>query len=161
VTAPILPVYSPPEEVFVRGEGLRLWTDDGTEYLDFIAGIAVNCLGHAHPKLVAALTEQAGKLWHLSNMFRGENQEKLAQAYVDATFADYVFFTNSGTEAVEGVLKAMRKFHSAGGAPERVDVITFSGSFHGRSYGGINAAGNPAYLRSQAAGLRQHPVCRS
>jgi len=142
----ILPVYAPPEEKFVRGEGVWLTSDKGERYLDFIAGIAVNALGHAHPKLVAALTQQAGKLWHLSNMFRIEGQERLSDRYCANSFADVVFFTNSGTEAIEGCLKLARKFHSANGAPERIDIIGFDGSFHGRSYGGINAAGNPGYL---------------
>ncbi len=149
MTAPashLLPVYAPPEEVFVRGEGVWLETDKGERYLDFIAGIAVNCLGHAHPKLVAALTDQAGKLWHLSNMFRVAGQERLSEKYCANSFADVVFFTNSGTEAIEGCLKLTRKFHSANGAPERIDIIGFKGAFHGRSYGGINAAGNPSYL---------------
>ena len=149
MTAPashLLPVYAPPEEVFVRGEGVWLETDKGERYLDFIAGIAVNCLGHAHPKLVAALTDQAGKLWHLSNMFRVAGQERLSEKYCANSFADVVFFTNSGTEAIEGCLKLARKFHSANGAPERIDIIGFKGAFHGRSYGGINAAGNPSYL---------------
>jgi acetylornithine/N-succinyldiaminopimelate aminotransferase len=142
----ILPVYSPPEEVFVRGEGMHLFTAAGDRYLDFIAGIAVNAFGHAHPRLVAALTAQAGKLWHLSNMFRIEGQEPLAAKYCAHSFADVVFFTNSGTEAIEGCLKMARKYHSAKGNPERIDVIGFNGSFHGRSYGGINAAGNPSYV---------------
>jgi acetylornithine/N-succinyldiaminopimelate aminotransferase len=142
----ILPVYAPPEEKFVRGEGVWLTSDKGDRYLDFIAGIAVNALGHAHPKLVAALTEQAGKLWHLSNMFRVEGQERLSDKYCAHSFADLVFFTNSGTEAIEGCLKLARKFHSANGEPERIDIIGFEGAFHGRSYGGINAAGNPGYL---------------
>jgi acetylornithine/N-succinyldiaminopimelate aminotransferase len=145
-SSPILPVYSPPEQVFVRGEGVHLYSKTGDRYLDFIAGIAVNAFGHANPRLVAALTEQAGKLWHLSNMFRVEGQEKLAARYVADTFADVVFFTNSGTEAIEGCLKMARKYHSAKGQPERIDIIGFSGSFHGRSYGGINAAGNPSYV---------------
>ncbi len=142
----ILPVYSPPEEVFVRGEGAWLYTDRGERYLDFIAGIAVNALGHAHPALAAALSEQAGKLWHLSNMFRVEGQERLAAKYVASSFADVVFFTNSGTEAIEGALKTARKYHHANGQPERIDIIGFSGSFHGRSYAAINASGNPSYL---------------
>ncbi|MBI1187912.1 MAG: acetylornithine/succinylornithine family transaminase [Alphaproteobacteria bacterium] len=142
----ILPVYSPPEEVFVRGEGVWLTTDTGERYLDFIAGIAVNALGHAHPKLVGALTEQAGKLWHLSNMFRVAGQERLSDKYCVSSFAEVVFFTNSGTEAIEGLLKIARKYHSAGGQPERIDIIGFKGAFHGRSYGGINAAGNPNYV---------------
>jgi acetylornithine/N-succinyldiaminopimelate aminotransferase len=142
----ILPVYGPPEQVFERGEGAYLWTDKGEKYLDFIAGIAVNALGHAPPKLVAALKAQADKLWHLSNMFRVAGQEELAAKYVETTFADYVFFTNSGTEAIEGALKMARKFHSANGNPERVDIIGFQGAFHGRSYAAINAAGNPNYV---------------
>lgn len=146
VTSPLLPVYSPPQELFVRGAGAWLYTADGARALDFISGIAVNALGHAHPKLVAALTEQAQKLWHLSNMFRVEGQEKLAAAYVEKTFADVVFFTNSGTEAVECALKMARRYHYANGEPERIEVIGFSGSFHGRSYAAVNASGNPTYL---------------
>jgi acetylornithine/N-succinyldiaminopimelate aminotransferase len=142
----ILPVYSPPEQSFVRGEGVWLFDDRGERYLDFIAGIAVNCLGHAHPKLVAALTEQANKLWHTSNMFKVAGQETLADKYCAASFADVVFFTNSGTEAIEGALKLARKYHSANGEPERIDIIGFHGAFHGRSYAGINAAGNPSYV---------------
>ncbi|MGE0829391.1 MAG: aspartate aminotransferase family protein [Hyphomonadaceae bacterium] len=142
----LLQVYSPPEEVFVRGQGVWLETEKGDRYLDFIAGIAVNALGHAHPKLVAALTDQAGKLWHLSNMFRIAGQERLSAKYCANSFADVVFFTNSGTEAIEGALKMARKYHSANGQPERIDIIGFQGAFHGRSYGGINAAGNPSYL---------------
>jgi acetylornithine/N-succinyldiaminopimelate aminotransferase len=144
--SPLLPVYAPPAERFVRGEGVWLFTDAGDKYLDFIAGIAVNALGHAHPSLVAALTEQAGKLWHLSNMFRIDGQERLAAKYVASSFADVVFFTNSGTEAIEGALKMARKFQSAAGRPERIDIIGFSGAFHGRTYAAINAAGNPSYL---------------
>ncbi len=144
--SPLLPVYAPPEQVFVRGEGVYLYAKTGERYLDFIAGIAVNAFGHAHPKLVAALTEQAGKLWHLSNMFRIEGQERLAAKYVASSFADVVFFTNSGTEAIEGALKMARKYHSANGQPERIDIIGFQGAFHGRSYAAINAAGNPAYI---------------
>jgi acetylornithine/N-succinyldiaminopimelate aminotransferase len=145
-TSPLLQVYSPPEERFVRGQGCWIETDKGERYLDFIAGIAVNALGHAHPKLVAALTEQAGKLWHTSNMFLVEGQERLAAKYVANSFAEVVFFTNSGTEAIEGCLKLARKYHTAGNAPERVDIIGFKGAFHGRSYAAINAAGNPSYV---------------
>lgn len=142
----ILPVYSPPEQNFVRGEGCWVWDDKGDKYLDCIAGIAVNALGHAPPVLVKALTEQAGKLWHTSNMFKVKGQEELAAKYVRDCFADVVFFTNSGTEAIEGALKTARKYHTANGNPERVDVIGFQGSFHGRSYAAINASGNPSYL---------------
>lgn len=143
----ILPVFNRPEELFVRGEGVRLYTDKGEAYLDFIAGIAVNSLGHANPKLIKALTEQAGKVWHLSNMFRIEGYEKLAARYVETSFADFAFFTNSGTEAVEGALKMARAYHFENGAPERIDIIGFTGSFHGRTYAAINASGNAAYLK--------------
>jgi acetylornithine/N-succinyldiaminopimelate aminotransferase len=142
----ILPVYAPPEQNFVRGEGCWIWDDKGDKYLDCIAGIAVNALGHASPVLVKALTEQAGKLWHTSNMFKVKGQEELAAKYTRDCFADVVFFTNSGTEAIEGSLKTARKYHTANGNPERVDIIGFQGSFHGRSYAAINASGNPSYL---------------
>jgi acetylornithine/N-succinyldiaminopimelate aminotransferase len=142
----ILPVYSPPEQVFVRGEGCWIWDDKGEKYLDCIAGIAVNAFGHAPPFLVKALTEQAGKLWHTSNMFKIKGQEELAAKYTRDSFADVVFFTNSGTEAIEGAIKTARKYHTANGNPERVDIIGFQGSFHGRSYAAINASGNPSYL---------------
>jgi acetylornithine/N-succinyldiaminopimelate aminotransferase len=142
----ILPVYSPPEQVFVRGEGCWIWDEKGDKYLDCIAGIAVNAFGHAPPFLVQTLTEQAGKLWHTSNMFKIKGQEELAAKYTRDSFADVVFFTNSGTEAIEGSLKTARKYHAANGNPERIDIIGFQGSFHGRSYAAINASGNPSYL---------------
>ncbi len=142
----ILPVYRPPEEVFVQGDGAYLFTEDGRRYLDFIAGIAVTALGHAHPALVEAVRDQAGKLWHTSNMFRIKGQEELADKICRDTFAERVFFTNSGTEAVECAMKAARKFHWAKGDAERIDIITFTGAFHGRSIGAINAGGNPKYL---------------
>jgi acetylornithine/N-succinyldiaminopimelate aminotransferase len=142
----ILPVYSPPEQIFVRGEGCWIWDDRGDKYLDCIAGIAVNALGHAPPVLQKALTEQAAKLWHTSNMFKVKGQEDLAAKYVRDCFADVVFFTNSGTEAIEGSLKTARKYHTANGNPERIDIIGFEGSFHGRSYAAINASGNPNYV---------------
>ncbi len=142
----ILPVYAPPEQIFVRGEGCWIWDDKGEKYLDCIAGIAVNAFGHAPPFLVKVLTEQAGKLWHTSNMFKIKGQEDLAAKYTRDSFADVVFFTNSGTEAIEGALKTARKYHTANGNPERVDIIGFQGSFHGRSYAAINASGNPSYL---------------
>lgn len=144
--APLMDTYNPPDLVFERGEGVRLTTTDGDTYLDFIAGISVNALGHSHPALVAALTEQAGKLWHLSNMYKVPGQTELAAAYCADTFADRVFFTNSGTEAIECALKMARRYHFANGAPERIKIIGFSGAFHGRSYGAINAGGNPKYL---------------
>ena len=144
--SPLLQVYSPPEQVFVRGEGCWIWDENGDKYLDCIAGIAVNAFGHAPPFLVKALTDQAGKLWHTSNMFKVRGQETLAAKYVANSFAEVVFFTNSGTEAIEGSLKLTRKYHSANGHPERIDIIGFQGAFHGRSYAAINAAGNPSYV---------------
>jgi acetylornithine/N-succinyldiaminopimelate aminotransferase len=143
---PLLPIYSPSPANFVQGRGARLTADDGKTYLDFIAGIAVNALGHCHPKLVAALKDQADKLWQVSNLYQTDLQRSLAQRYVDLTFADYVYFANSGTEAVEAALKIARKHFSHKGENERIDVIGFEGAFHGRTYGAINAAGNPNYV---------------
>jgi acetylornithine/N-succinyldiaminopimelate aminotransferase len=141
----ILPVYGPSPVVFERGEGVRLYDDKGKAYLDFIAGIAVNSLGHAHPALVKALNEQAGKLWHLSNMYRIPGQERLAQRYCELTFADKVFFTNSGTEAIEASIKIARRYHWSKGNAERITILSFTGSFHGRTYAGINAGGQDKY----------------
>lgn len=149
----IMPVYAPPPVAFERGEGVRLFSEDGETYLDFIAGIAVNALGHSHPAMVSALKEQAGKLWHTSNMFRVPAGEQLAEKMCRDTFADRVFFTNSGTEAVECAIKAARKYHWANGNSERIDIITFEGAFHGRSLGAINAGGNPKYLEGFGPGL--------
>ncbi|WP_292260230.1 aspartate aminotransferase family protein [Brevundimonas sp.] len=128
-----------------RGQGARLWGRDGTEYLDCVMGISTNALGHANPVLVQAVKDQAEKLWHVSNIFRIPGQEALADALCDKSFADVVFFTNSGTEAVECALKTARKHHVANGQPERIDIYGFDGSFHGRTYGAINAAANPNY----------------
>ena len=142
----IMAVYAPPPEAFVRGEGMRMMTEAGDRYLDFISGIAVNSLGHGHPHLVEALKAQTEKLWHTSNMFRVPEGERLAERYCADTFADRVFFTNSGTEAVECALKTARKYHWARGDADRIEFITFTGAFHGRSLGAINAGGNPNYL---------------
>ncbi len=128
-----------------RGRGARLWATDGTEYLDCVAGISTNGLGHAHPALVEAVKAQAEKLWHVSNIFRIPGQEALADMLCEKSFADVVFFTNSGTEAVECAIKTARKHFSAKGQPERIDIYGFDGSFHGRTYGAINAAANPSY----------------
>jgi acetylornithine/N-succinyldiaminopimelate aminotransferase len=141
----LLGVYARAPLAFERGAGAWLYTAEGEAYLDCLAGIAVTGLGHAHPKLVAALKEQGEKLWHVSNIFRIPGQEALAGKLCAATFADVVFFTNSGTEAVECALKMARKFHWAAGAPERIEVIGFEGAFHGRSYAAVFAAGNPHY----------------
>ncbi len=128
-----------------RGLGARLWSTDGTEYLDCVAGISTNGLGHANPILVQAVKDQAEKLWHVSNIFRIPGQEALADMLCAHSFADVVFFTNSGTEAVECAIKTARKFHSAAGDADRIDIYGFDGSFHGRTYGAINAAANPSY----------------
>lgn len=126
---------------FVRGEGCWLIDESGERYLDAGAGIAVSILGHAHPALVAALSEQASKLWHTSNLYRIPNQERLADLLVERTFADTVFFTNSGTEATEAAVKMARKFWHHRGAPEKNEIITLNGSFHGRTLAMISAAG--------------------
>jgi acetylornithine/N-succinyldiaminopimelate aminotransferase len=139
-------VYSRTPLAFERGEGARLYTADGEAYLDCLAGIAVNALGHANPKLVQALKDQADKLWHVSNIFTIPGQEALAKALTDATFADVVFFTNSGTEAIECAIKTARKHHWAKGQAERIDIIGFDGSFHGRTIAAVNASGNESYL---------------
>ncbi len=128
-----------------RGQGARLWSTDGTEYLDCVMGISTNALGHANPILVQAVKDQAEKLWHVSNIFKIPGQEALADALCEKSFADVVFFTNSGTEAVECAIKTARRYHFANGQPERIDIYGFDGSFHGRTYGAINAAANPSY----------------
>jgi acetylornithine/N-succinyldiaminopimelate aminotransferase len=142
----LLGVYNRAPLAFERGEGSRLWSTEGEAYLDCVAGIATDALGHAHPVLVAAIEAQAKKLWHVSNIYRIPEQEALADRLCGATFADVVFFGNSGSEAIECALKMARKYHSANGNPERVDIIGFDGSFHGRTYAAINAAGNPSYV---------------
>ena len=137
----ILPTYNRAPLSFVSGSGSWLTTDDGRRFLDLGAGIAVNSLGHAHPELVVALTAQARQLWHTSNLYHIPAQQKLADQLVDLTFADTVFFTNSGTESCELAVKMARKHFYDKGQPERVKIITFAGSFHGRSSAGIAAAG--------------------
>lgn len=142
----ILPTYNRAPLTFVKGEGAWLIEADGRRFLDLGAGIAVNALGHAHPKLVAALTEQAGALWHTSNLYQIPAQQKLADLLVEHTFADTVFFTNSGTEACELAVKMARKYWFDKGE-ERSEIITFDGSFHGRSSAGIAAAGSENMTR--------------
>jgi acetylornithine/N-succinyldiaminopimelate aminotransferase len=138
--------YARQDIVFARGEGCWLIADSGERYLDFGSGVAVNALGHAHPRLVAALTEQAQKLWHTSNLYRVAGQEKLAERLVAATFADKVFFCNSGAEACEGAIKAARRYHFVAGHPERWRIVACHGAFHGRTLTTLAAAGNPRYL---------------
>ncbi len=142
----ILPTYARSALVFERGEGAWLETTDGRRVLDFGAGIAVNALGHAHPHLVEALTTQAGKVWHISNLYQNPDGERLAKRLTDATFADLVFFSNSGAEALEASFKMARKYHSANGQPERFGIITFEGAFHGRTLATIAAGGQKKYL---------------
>jgi len=142
----VMGTYARQNIVFARGEGSWLETENGERYLDFGSGVAVNALGHAHPRLVAALTAQAGKLWHTSNLYRVGGQEKLAERLVEATFADKVFFCNSGAEACEGAIKAARRYHFVSGQPERWRIITCTGAFHGRTLATLAAAGNPKYL---------------
>jgi len=143
----VLPTYNRAPLAFVRGAGSWLETADGSRYLDLGAGIAVNALGHAHPALVQALTDQAARLWHVSNVYTIPEQERLADLLVAATFADRVFFTNSGTEAAELAIKMARKFHHDGGQPDRTQIIAFEGAFHGRSTGAIAAAGSEKLVR--------------
>ncbi|TCO73960.1 aspartate aminotransferase family protein [Rhodovulum euryhalinum] len=138
----VLPTYNRAPLEFERGEGTWLIATDGSRYLDMGAGIGVNALGHAHPALVAALGAQAGKLWHLSNLYRIPEQQALADALVEKTFADTVFFTNSGTESCELAVKMARKYWYDKGQPDRVNIVTFSGAFHGRSSAAIAAAGS-------------------
>ena len=143
----ILPTYNRAPLNFVKGEGSWLIEADGRRFLDLGAGIAVNCLGHAAPALVEALTTQAGQLWHTSNLYGIPNQQRLADLLVDHSFADTVFFTNSGTESCELAVKMGRKYFFEKGQPERVEIIAFEGSFHGRSSAGIAAAGAEKMVR--------------
>ena len=140
--ASVLPTYARAPLNFVKGEGTWLIEADGRRFLDLGAGIAVNALGHAHPELVKALSDQAQNLWHVSNLYEIPNQQHLADQLVSLTFADTVFFTNSGTESCELAVKMARKYWYEKGQPERVEIITFEGSFHGRSSAGIAAAGS-------------------
>lgn len=145
--ASVLPTYNRAPIAFVRGQGSWLEAEDGSRYLDLGAGIAVNALGHANPDLVATLTEQAGKLWHVSNLYRIPEQQRLADLLVEHTFADTVFFTNSGTEAAELAVKMARKYWYEKGAPDRVEILAFEGAFHGRSSAAIAAAGSEKMTR--------------
>jgi acetylornithine/N-succinyldiaminopimelate aminotransferase len=145
---------------FERGEGSWLVGNDGQRYLDFGAGIAVNSLGYSHPHLVTALVEQAGKFWHLSNLYEIPEQTRLAERLVAATFADKVFFTNSGAEAIEGAIKTARRYQYVNGHPERFRTITFEGAFHGRTLAAIAAGGQAKYLEGfgpKAEGFDQVP----
>jgi acetylornithine/N-succinyldiaminopimelate aminotransferase len=141
-----MPTYARADLAFERGEGAWLIATDGERYLDFASGVAVNVLGHGHPHLVAALTEQASKLWHVSNLYRMPEGERLAARLCAETFADTVFFGNSGAEAIEGAIKVARKYHSANEQPERFRIITFEGAFHGRTLATLAAGGQKKHL---------------
>lgn len=147
---PVLPTYNRAQVSFVRGEGARVFTEDGTAFLDFGAGVAVTSCGHAHPHLVKALTEQAQKIWHTSNIYQMPGQEKLARRLIESTFAETVFFCNSGAEALECSIKMARRYHFVNGAPERNQIITFEGAFHGRTLATISAGGQEKYLEGFA-----------
>jgi len=153
VITAVMPTYARIDLEFERGEGCWLVTTDGRRFLDFTAGIAVNVLGHAHPHLVAALEKQAQKLWHISNLFRIPGGERLAQRLTDATFADTVFFTNSGAEAIECAVKMVRRYQYVSGQPEKNRIIAFEGAFHGRTLATIAAGGNPKYLEGFAPSM--------
>jgi acetylornithine/N-succinyldiaminopimelate aminotransferase len=145
-TSHLLPVFARVDLGFERGEGAWLIATNGERYLDFTSGVAVNALGHAHPHLVAALQQQATKLWHMSNLFKSPDGERLAARLCESSFADFVFFANSGAEAMECAIKITRKYHAAKGHPERYRIITFEGAFHGRTLATLAATGSPKYL---------------
>ncbi len=158
--AAVMGTYARQDVVFERGEGAWLYTEAGDKYLDFGSGVAVNALGHAHPRLVAALTAQASKLWHTSNLYRVEGQEHVATKLTRLTFADQAFFCNSGAEACEGAIKIARRYHHVSGHPEKQRIITFQGAFHGRTLATLAAGGNEKYLEGfgpKADGFDQVP----
>ncbi|MGB3812974.1 MAG: aspartate aminotransferase family protein [Shinella sp.] len=144
--APLYETYMRAPIRFTRGEGVWLIAEDGERYLDFAAGVAVNSLGHAHPHLVAALKDQADKVWHLSNLYEVPGQESLGRRLTEATFADKVFFTNSGAEALECAIKTARRYHFARGHAGKFHIITFEGAFHGRTIATIAAGGQEKYI---------------
>ena len=142
----MMPTYNRADLAFERGEGATVWTDAGRRFLDFGSGIATSSLGHGHPHLVKAIAEQAAKVMHVSNLYRVPQAEKLAARHVAASFADSVFFCNSGAEANEGMVKAVRKYHAENGHPEKFRMICFEGAFHGRTLAMLSATGNEKYL---------------
>jgi acetylornithine/N-succinyldiaminopimelate aminotransferase len=145
-TSHLLPVFARVDLGFERGEGAWLIASNGERYLDFTSGVAVNALGHCHPHLVAALNEQANRLWHMSNLFKSPDGERLAARLCEASFADFVFFANSGAEAMECAIKITRKHHAAKGHGERYRIVTFEGAFHGRTLATLAATGSAKYL---------------
>ena len=164
MNSPLLPTYARADVAFERGEGAWLMTRDGERYLDFGGGIAVNVLGHAHPHLVAALTEQAGKLWHTSNLFRIPEGERLAQRLVDSDLRRSRLLHQFRRRGARGAIKMARKYHSANGQPERFRILTFEGAFHGRTLATIAAGGQKKYLEGfgpKVEGFDQVAVRRS
>ena len=157
----VMPTYGRKDVVFERGEGNYLYATDGRRYLDFTSGIAVNALGHCHPTLVKALTEQGQKLWHTSNLFRIGNGERLAKRLTEVSFADTMFFCNSGAEAIEGGIKLIRKYQYVNGKPKRYKIICFQAAFHGRLLNALAATGNEKYLEGfgpPAPGYKHAPL---
>src|SRR5436309_5308127 len=152
-TSHLLPVVARVDLGFERGEGAWLIATNGERYLDFTSGVAVNALGHCHPHLVAALQEQATKLWHMSNLFKSPDGERLAARLCEQSFADFVFFCNSGAEAMECAIKMTRHYHFSKGRPERTRIVTFEGAFHGRTLGTLAATGAAKYLEGYGAPL--------
>ncbi|MBL5825632.1 aspartate aminotransferase family protein [Serratia fonticola] len=146
----MIPVYAPADFILVRGEGSQVWDQQGKSYIDFAGGIAVNALGHAHPQVLAALVEQAGKLWHLGNGYTNEPVLRLAKQLIDATFADKVFFCNSGAEANEAALKLARKYALDSGKREKNQIVAFNNAFHGRTLFTVSAGGQPKYSQDFA-----------
>src|SRR5580692_6082419 len=161
MSSAIVPVYARANVAFERGDGVWLTATNGERYLDFGAGIAVSALGHSHPHLVAALTEQAAKLWHTSNVYQIPEGERLARRLAEATFADLVFFTNSGGEANEAAIKMARRSHALAGHPEKYRILTFEGAFHGRTLATIAAGGQAKYIEGfgpKVDGFDQIPI---
>ncbi len=158
--AAVLPTYNRAPVSFVRGEGCHVYTESGDAYLDFGAGVAVNSCGHSHPHLVKALTDQAQKIWHTSNIYQSPGQEALAAKLIAHSFAETMFFCNSGAEALECSIKMARKFHASSGHPEKFVIITFEGAFHGRTLATLAAGGQEKYLDGfgpRAPGFLQVP----
>src|SRR5712691_9620545 len=160
VTSHLLPTFARVDLAFERGEGAWLVATNGERYLDFTSGVAVNALGHAHPRVVEAVAAQAAKVIHVSNLFRIPEGERLAERLCAASFADTVFFANSGAEAMECAIKTTRKHHAVNGAPERVRIVTFEGAFHGRTLATLAAGGQKKYLEGSARWSKASIKCR-
>ena len=145
MTSPILPVFSPMPVSFVRGEGVYLYDSSGKRYLDFGSGVAVSALGHSHPAVIQAITDQAHRVMHVSNWYQIPEQYQAGEVLIANTFADYVFFANSGTETIDGAIKLIRQYHIAHHHPERYRIITIKGAFHGRTFAAMSACGKNTF----------------